>query len=80
MVQEAFLQQLKVYPHAVRGLPSTVMLYGVLCTGGGLPPASAGDTLPPAVWLVPEGASPPGFLCFFYLNVVCFISLRHGIN
>ena len=80
MVQEAFLQQLKVYPPAVRGLPSTVMLYGVLCTGRGLPPASAGDTLPPAVWLVPEGASPPELLCFFNLNVVCFVSLRHGIN
>ena len=53
MVEEAFLQQLKVYP--------------LLCTWEGLPPASAGDTLPPAVWLVPEGASPPEFLCFFFL-------------
>ena len=35
MVQEAFLQQMKVYPPAVRGLPSAVLLYGVLCTGGG---------------------------------------------
>ena len=52
-------------PPAIRGLPSTVLLYGVLCTGGGLPPASAGNnTLPPAVWLVPEGASPPGLLSF----------------
>ena len=67
-------------PPSVRGLPSAFLLYGVLCTGGGLSPASAGDTLPPAVWLVPEGASPPGIFMFFNLNVVCFISLRHGIN
>ena len=46
-----------------------------------MPPASAGNTLPAAVWLVPEGASPPGFLSFSVnLNVICFISLRHGIN
>ena len=67
-------------PPSVRGLPSAFLLYGVLCTGGGLSPASAGDTLPPVVWLVPEGASPPGIFMFFNLNVVCFISLRHGIN
>ena len=58
-----FPQAAEGLPPAVRGLPSAVLLYGVLCTGGGLPPASAGDTLPPAAWLVPEGASSPGFLC-----------------
>ena len=80
MAQEAFLKQLKVYPLQLEAY--LLQFCSTECFtqgGGGLPPASAGDTLPPAAWLVPEGASPPGFLCFFNLNVVCFISLRHGI-
>ena len=64
MVQEAFLQQLKVYPLKLEAYLLQFCSTECFAQGGGLPPANAGDTLPSAVWLVPEGASPLGFLCF----------------
>ena len=63
MVQEAFFQQLKVYPLELEAYHLQFCSKECFAQGG-LPPASAGVTLPPAVWLVPEGASHPVFLCF----------------
>ena len=78
MVQEAFLLQLKVYPLQLEAY--LLQFYATECF------AKGEDCLllvQGILYLLQSGWYQKGHRLldfFFNLNVVCFISLRHGIN